>query len=591
MSSMPEQLVSYLDIKSLCRQIDKNFESFITRQPDNEQMKKIIGILKRYKDSSTSGNFEDRNVLKAHIKTDLLTSFDIYKELDDGRLDEEAVYTNIKIDQNNGYIDYVLPFENPDRLTAAEKFNIMLYLNGGSNEDGRSKAFNQLLNKYTIYEKNRCEKGGLWSYSSKRYEYNSDDIDYIYLQEMQNRSLGFADKLEIVVQLIYESIFGLMCLDVLAYSDVNEVGFSNDGKYIYCWSDQKVWLSFLELTKEEARIVQDRAISFDINAGQLDESSPEKLCYRGDLARITVTQQPYSSARNLCTRIFNQRHAGIKQLIPDERVLVAVTALVRCGASICMQGSLGTGKTTTMSSLFELLDDNLHVGIVEDFFEQHIMKKYPQKRIVELKSLHNKSLDDAVKTMLRLSVDVADLGEVRSGEALYSVLQLIQSVSLSAWFTVHVANPETTIPRFKNMLLGTGRYQTEQSAVMDISNYINIIFQHKIINGKRTITEIVEIVPTVSNAFEYDFDLSLETDAEILRKLYYIQQIQNNPYNMYRLNRIMDARDGIPKFLNYPSERLINKAKADKDAWRYMERLIELVASCRHQDKAVEISE
>jgi pilus assembly protein CpaF len=550
-------------------------------------MRKIIEILKRYKDSSTSGNIEDRNILKAHIKTDLLTSFDIYKELEDGRLEETVVFANVRIDSNNGYIDYILPFNNPDKLTASEKFSILLLLDKSISNDGRSRAFRELLRKYDIYEKTRKDALGIWSYSSVRFEYSSEDIHFIYMQEMQGKHLSFADKLEIVVQLIYENLFGLMCLDMLAYSDVNEIGFSNDGKYIYCWSDKKIWLSFLELNGEEARIIQDRAISFDTNAGQLDESSPEKLCYRGDLARITVTQHPYSSARNLCTRIFNQRHVSIKQLIPDEEVLTAVTAIVRSGASICMQGSLGTGKTTTMSTLFELLDDNLHIGIVEDFFEQHVMRKYPQKRIVELRSLYNKTLDDAVKTILRLSVDVADLGEVRSGDALYSMLQLIQSVSLSAWFTVHVANPETTIPRFKNMLMGTGRYKTEQSAVMDIANYINVIFQHNIVNGKRVITDIVEIVPTVSTAFEYGFDLSLEADAEILKKLYYIQQIQSNPYNMYRLNRIMDARDGTPRFLNYPSERLISKAKADKSAWPYMERLLQLADSYKSKDKAV----
>jgi hypothetical protein len=244
-----------------------------------------------------------------------------------------------------------------------------------------------------------------------------------------------------------------------------------------------------------------------------------------------------------------------------------------------------------MSSLFELLDDSLHIGIAEDFFEQHIMQKYPQKRIVELKSLQNKSLEDAVKTILRLSVDVADLGEVRSGEALYSVLQLIQSVSMAAWFTVHVADPETTVSRFKNLLLGTGRYHTEQSAVMDIVNYVNLIFQHNIINGKRVITEIVEIVPMVSTAFEYDFDLSLETDVSKLQKLYYIQQIQSNPSNMYRLNRIMDARDGIPKFLSMPSEHILKKARLQKDSWMYLEQLQKLVKIYQQSSKVANIYE
>ncbi|OGO78079.1 MAG: hypothetical protein A2Y23_15465 [Clostridiales bacterium GWB2_37_7] len=576
MSSLQQQIFEAIEINILCKQIEKNFESFIVRQPENEQIKKIIDILKKFKDSSTSGNAEDRNILKAHIKTDLLTSFDIYQMFEDGRISDRLLCRDLRIDESNDFINYIIPFDQPHKLTAEEKFNIILYLNE-ADVSGRSQAFKSLLNKYESYKKQREERLDSWNYISKRYEYNIEDIDHIYNSETKDTSLCFADKVEIVVQMIYQRLFGLLCLDTLAYSDVNEIGFSNDGKYIYCWCDIKVWLSFLVLTKEEARIIQDRAISFDHDAGQLDESSPEKLCYRGDLARITVTQQPYSSARNLCTRIFNRRHLGIKELIADEDVLVGITALVRSGASICMQGSLGTGKTTTMSALFELLDDSLHIGIVEDFFEQHVMQKYPFKRIVELKGVHNKTLEDAVKTILRLSVDVADLGEVRSGEALYSVLQLIQSVSMSAWFTAHAANPETTVPRFKNLLMGTGRYHTEQSAVMDIVNYVNLIFQHNIINGKRVITEIVEVVPMVSTAFEYGFDLSLETDKSILEKLYYIHQIQSNTNNMYRLSRIMDARDGILKFRNMPSENILNRARLNEDSWRYMEKLLDLI--------------
>jgi pilus assembly protein CpaF len=586
MSNIQQHIIRCLDINMLCKQIEKNFETFIMKQPENEQMKRIINILKKYKDRSTSGNAEDRNILIAHIKTDLLTSFNIYNVLEDGSLAETPMYRDIKIEEDNDYIDYIIPFNNTDQLTADEKFNIILYLNR-TIVNGRSQAFKNIIIKYNQYNKQRSDFSGDWKYTSKRYEYNKEDIDFIYNQELECKFLSFADKVEIVVQILYQSIFGLMCLDTLAYSDVNEIGFSDNGRYIYCWCDIKIWLSFLELTKEEARVLQDRAISFDKDAGQLDESSPEKLCYRGDLARITVTQNPYSSARNLCIRIFNQRHLEIKELITDEKLLIAVTALVRSGASICMQGSLGTGKTTTMSALYELLDDSLHIGIVEDFFEQHIMQKYPYKRIVELKSLQNKSMEDAVKTILRLSVDVADLGEVRSGEALYSVLQLIQSVSMAAWFTVHVANPETTVSRFKNLLLGTGRYHTEQSAVMDIVNYINLIFQHNIINGKRVITEIVEIVPMVSTAFEYGFDINLATDEKALQKLYYIQQIQSNPSNMYRLNRIMDARDGVPKFINPPSEHILKKAKYSKDSWSYMEALLKLVENQNRQSKVV----
>ena len=78
MSSIQRLIYKSIDINMLCKQIERNFEAFIIRQPENQQMGKVINILKKYKDSSTSGNAEDRNILKAHIKTDLLTCFNIY---------------------------------------------------------------------------------------------------------------------------------------------------------------------------------------------------------------------------------------------------------------------------------------------------------------------------------------------------------------------------------------------------------------------------------------------------------------------------------------------------------------------------------
>jgi hypothetical protein len=81
----------------------------------------------------------------------------------------------------------------------------------------------------------------------------------------------------------------------------------------------------------------------------------------------------------------------------------------------------------------------------------------------------------------------------------------------------------------------------------------------------------------VNTAFDYGFDINLNTEEEVLQKLYYIQQIQNNPNNMYRLNRIMDARDGIPKFINPPSEHILKKAKLSIDSWSYMESLLKLI--------------
>lgn len=562
-------LKNYLIIDSLYLHMEKYINTFINSDPADEQERKIILLLRDYKEKSTSGLPEARDIIKSHIKNNILTGFDVYLESQNGGLDDTSIFEGIIIDESNGLIDYIMPFNEPRNLTAREKFEIILYKNSTIEKNGRDGAFKSLLSKYECCSKVREAEG----YESLRYEYSEDDIDYIYNSE--DYLLSFTDKIEIVTQRLYEEIFGLKHIDMLAYSDINEVGFSNNGKYIYCWCGKKIWLSFLQISESEARVIQDRAISFEKHCPQLDVSHPEILCHRGDGARITVTQRPYFSARNLCIRIFNQSSAGFKDLIAEDKLRTLIIALVKAGESICLQGGLGSGKTTTMNVMYELLDDFLHIGTAEDYFEQHVMEKYPFKRIVEGQSINGKDLLDVVKTMLRMSVDVANIGEVRDGNALYSFIQLVQSVSVAAWFTTHITNPETTVPRLKNMLIGTGRYFSEQSAVMDIIHYINMIFQHEIIDGRIMITKVVEIVPLVATSSNYDY--GMEVKNEQLQKLYYIQQIQNNPYNMFKLNTIMQVEDNVASFVNYPSRRMIEKVRRSSNSWKYVKDLISLI--------------
>lgn len=564
------ELKRYLTIDDMQLHVEKYIYNYINSDPGEEQERKIVMLLREYKEKSTSGMRSARDIIKAHISNTILTGFDIYCQDQEGLLEERCIIEGISIDEGNGLVDEIMPFNNPERLTAREKFEIILYKNTAAGSGGRDGAFKRLVSGYSRYEKIRESDG----YSSGRYEYDESDIDYIY--RCENYELSFEDKVEIITQRLYEEIFGLKHIDILAYSDINEVGFADNGRYIYCWCGKKIWLSFMEISESDARVIQDRAISFDRHCPQLDVSHPEILCHRGDGARITVTQKPYFSARNLCIRVFNQSASGFMDLITLDKLRVLITALVKSGESICLQGGLGSGKTTTMNVMYELLDDFLHIGTVEDYFEQHVMEKYPGKRIVEGQAAGGRELIDVVKTMLRMSVDVANIGEVRDGNALYAFIQLVQSVSVAAWFTTHITNPETTVPRLKNMLTGTGRYFSEQSAVMDIIHCINMIFQHEIVDGRIMITRVVEIVPLVSVSSEFDY--SSEQDTEKLRRLYYLQQIRNNPYNMFRLNTIMKTEAGSTSFVNYPSGRMLEKARKSKAAWQYVEKLVDMIA-------------
>lgn len=541
------ELREYFGLKNIEESVRLNIENFIITSEGRDR--KFALTISNYIKNAANGNLKGRQMIKDYIRTILLTDIKIYSE-------GKVIWSgSLDADENRGIADEILPFNEPVKLSCTDKFEIILYGYKDINDLGYDKAFNRLKARYPCFEKD------VFHDNKKVYEYTSGDIEAIYAEE--EGKLDFYEKIDVIVQRVYEDLYGLKCIDILAYSDINEVGISNNGRYVYVWSDEKIRLSFMDITEDETRIIQERSISFDDKVGALNNSNSEVLCYRADNARITAIQPPYSSARALCIRIFNKQNNTFKDIVPDYNQRLLIEALIRAGQKISLQGGLGTGKTTAMQVMLEVIPDNMHIGTVEDYFEQHNMLKYPDKRVVELQECmgQNKSLLHAVMSLFRLSVDVANVGEARDGNAIFSFIQLAQAISSSALFTSHVASPEDTVPRYKNMLIATDKYTSEISAISDIVNYINIIFQHEIIDNERRITKIVEIIPQNMNV--KNIDVSMKTDDKTLNKLALIQQIQQNPAYMYRLNPLMVFDGSAYRFVGRPSERILEKAKKD----------------------------
>lgn len=538
-----EQIEKLISLDRLILQINRKIRRFIEMDHKDEQLLEQRKMLLKLKDSSTSGDRDGRRTMREYIKSILISGFELYSFDLSGKLSEVVKIENFAFYPEDPNIDLVLPFCTIENLLPEDKFGILMQMSNDEDVVGRSVGINNLIMNQNIIENGSITKGSV--------ERAFNEIC---------PELSSFEKLDYISQRIYEELFGLKRLDVLAYSNINEVGFSNDGEYVYFWADRKIHLQLLNFSQDEARIIQERAISFDKNVGALNENNPEVLCHRFDGARVTVTQRPYFSARNCCIRIFNKSQTGFEELVPDIKLRIFANALVKTGQSMILQGGLGTGKSTFMSILYELLDKDLHVGLLEDMFELHIMNKYgKERRIIEAQRTVNKNLQNGVETFLRMSVDVAGLGEARSGEALFSFIQLVQSVSVAAWMTGQVNCPENTVPRLKNLLMGTGIYSDEVAAANDIVHNINFVIQNSITNGNRYISEICEIVPSGELTKYGRLDYA-DCDIEFLQKEYFIQQLKKDISNLYSLNRIYDNRKGIGVFVNYPSQKFVDRA-------------------------------
>ncbi len=538
---------NFLEIGNIIQQINRHINDMLRHEGKDLMWEKRRKIILETKDRSTSGDKESRNIMKEFIKCILTEGFNIYETYIDGTLSDRLLYKDFFLNEEDSEIDKILPFNEKEKLTSRDRFEILLYLFSGSQTVPRNLGFKNL---YSEIE----NKSGI-----AIDEISSADIEKFYLSRII--TLSFEKKLDVISQRIYSELFGLKALDILAYSDINEVGFSDDGKYVYCWNGEKIHLSFLKIDEDNARIIQERAISFDKNAGALSENNPEVLCHRFDGARVTVTQRPYFSARNCCIRIFNQDSSKVDEIMADERLKLLTIALVKSGQSCIFQGGLGTGKSTYMSMLYGILDKNLHVGLLEDMFELHIMEKHGENlRVVEAQRTTSKTLQNGVETFLRMSVDVAGLGEARSGEALFSFIQLVQSVSVAAWVTAQVNSPENTVSRLKNMLMGTGIYSDETAAAVDVVNNINFIFQNSIVGNERKISEICEIVPGKEQVRYGSIDFN-EMEQKELEREYYIYNLRKDISNIYSLNKIYEIKGMKGRYINYPSQKFIDRSK------------------------------
>ena len=555
---MNETHKKYFEEAMFLANVKKNIDERIQDDSQKELGKYIDSLILEAK----QGDLEKRKTLKEYIKTLMLTNLTVY-EIENGKLKEEKVIENLnisKLDEKEEVLNWIIPFEG--QLKAKDQFEIILYKLREHNDRGYDEAFSKFCTLLS-YKKRSI---GLNDFNNTWNEYTEEEIDNFYNQ--QSYSLTFEEKSEIIAQRVYEELYGYKAIDILAYSDINEVGLSTNGKYIYAWAEEKIRLSFLDLTENEVQVIQDRAI----REGQLDGSHPEANGNRIDNGRITAIMAPYSNAKHLCIRIFNKDTSSVKDILGAQELQVLTQTLVKLGEKMFLGGELGSGKTTAMKTFLEIIDDSLHIGTIEDNFEQFNSQKYPNKRIVELQAKGGKSLIDAVMTLLRLSVDAASVGEIRDGEALFAYIQLAQAIANCTLSTGHIASAEDFVPRAKNMLIATGKYTSEKAAITDVINHINIIYHHKSIDGNRIIGQIVEIIPMIEKSSPLDLNNTGEME---LQRLALIKSIQEDPAYMYRLNVLMEYENGKYILKNRPSERLQKKA-VTLEQKQYMEQLLAL---------------
>lgn len=262
-----------------------------------------------------------------------------------------------------------------------------------------------------------------------------------------------------VVDAVFESCWGL---DVLApiYKDasVEEIRVNSPDR-IYTMRLGRPYLEPIQFQNDAhmLRIIRRVLLHDRID---ITRDAPRVETTRRDGCRVTATIPPFTRYPSMVIRKFTSMQISPEAFLNyrsfDERILLMVKAMAKGRASILLSGATGTGKTTMLRLLVSFLPSSLRILTLETDLELNLLHYFPERDIIEMEA-HPElqpplTLQEAFKTILRMTPDVIIMGEARSGEADEMIKAAMRGHDGSMG-TVHVSNTREIVPAVCNMIL------------------------------------------------------------------------------------------------------------------------------------------
>jgi pilus assembly protein CpaF len=174
----------------------------------------------------------------------------------------------------------------------------------------------------------------------------------------------------------------------------------------------------------------------------------------------------------------------------NQETFDVLQAAVLARANILVAGGTGSGKTTILNRLAELIPPDERVVVVESTHEYQI--NHPRAVYMEA-SATRMLMKDLLEASTRMRPDRLVISEFNSGDALH-VIEIFNRGHDGGLTTIHSNNPEDALTRLEslclmaNMGLGLGEIRGMVASAFQL-----IIYQKFLPNGKRRIMEIVEL--------------------------------------------------------------------------------------------------
>ena len=225
--------------------------------------------------------------------------------------------------------------------------------------------------------------------------------------------------------------------------------------------------------------------------------------------------------------------------------------------SLLVAGNTGSGKTSTLNSLFSFVPKQERIIGVEETPEIVL----PHKHLVKLSVVENLGIgmQELINDTLRMRPDRVIVGEVRtSGEAKAFIQTLLAGQGKGSYATFHAQSAAECITRLKKL----GVMETDLNALDLIvvqKRWTRIDSERNTFMEQRRITEIVEL-EKAGNAVEFNTLFGFDYKKDCLRKTGESKRVMEKAENAFSKNK-----KGIEKEIIKKEQRLRELKARDLD--------------------------
>jgi pilus assembly protein CpaF len=410
-------------------------------------------------------------------------------------------------------VNLVIPFDRAERLSSQECYDILIY---EYQKEHGPNAFKFLIQKYKLDDITKLPDG------SKGYRITSEQMREIYLDE--KLKLSFDDKLNVIVQRVYQSYKGLGVIDELRDQNINGVNGGTSGlppdvvqaldaadyfeqkrsiphSYDAVWmfyQGKSIHLEFLSHGSElELKRVVNNIYGFG-NPKQLNQANAYVVNDMADGSRVAVVRPTMAESWAYFVRKFDDDLVELEDQIKGENAELPIGLLIYLilGQQImAITGRQGAGKTTLLKALIGYIVCK-NIRIQEMSFEMWARRLFPHKNILTFRETTSISGQEGLDFQKKTDGAVNILSEAAKHSQISQSIQMMQTGSDYTLVTHHGVTLKKLINSWRNSLVANGDFLSEKEAEKQVVEVLAWNTHLELSgSGQRDIGRISEVIP------------------------------------------------------------------------------------------------